>query len=189
MAATSASDGQSPVVFSGSMIAMMIVYFVLAMISFLFIFGWVYSIGIGLRKYIPEGAQRRTGFFKFSIYYPLIYFFFFFIWYFLIVKEMIASSSYGEPPAGLDNIFGYFAIIVPFHFFAVVCFVYGWRYAARTIKSVELRRRARVGDYLGYFFMVWFFPIGIWILQPRINAIIVSKEERLAMGDEEILDA
>jgi hypothetical protein len=26
-------------------------------------------------------------------------------------------------------------------------------------------------DFVGEFFLVWFFPIGVWILQPTINKL------------------
>jgi hypothetical protein len=34
---------------------------------------------------------------------------------------------------------------------------------------------ATPNDYIGEFFLFWFFPIGIWFIQPRINNI-VSKD-------------
>jgi hypothetical protein len=47
---------------------------------------------------------------------------------------------------------------------------------AKTFKSVELQREALIGDYIGEFFLLWYFPIGIWFIQPRINKIFGSVE-------------
>ena len=33
------------------------------------------------------------------------------------------------------------------------------------------RRADSFYDYAGAFFLLWFFPLGIWILQPRVNAL------------------
>jgi hypothetical protein len=31
-------------------------------------------------------------------------------------------------------------------------------------------------DFSGPFFLLWFFPIGIWIIQPRINRLFTDWE-------------
>lgn len=41
--------------------------------------------------------------------------------------------------------------------------------AAKTIKTVELQKKVTFSDFAGEFFLLWFSPIGIWILQPKIN--------------------
>jgi len=45
---------------------------------------------------------------------------------------------------------------------------------ARTIKTAELQRATRFDDFKGKFFLIMFFPIGIWFIQPRINKIITQ---------------
>jgi hypothetical protein len=44
-------------------------------------------------------------------------------------------------------------------------------FVAKTMKSVEMQKTVTFNDYAGEFFLIWFFPIGIWFLQPRINKI------------------
>jgi hypothetical protein len=35
-------------------------------------------------------------------------------------------------------------------------------------------------DFAGEFFLVWFYPVGVWIIQPKINKMIeVSQQEQL----------
>ena len=45
-----------------------------------------------------------------------------------------------------------------------------------TMDSVELQREVSFSDFAGEFFMIWFFPIGIWIVQPKVNKMIEDKE-------------
>ena len=45
-------------------------------------------------------------------------------------------------------------------------------FVAKTLKTVELQKEVLFSDFAGEFFIVWFFPIGIWIIQPKINKII-----------------
>ena len=61
---------------------------------------------------------------------------------------------------------------MPLHFAAMICTFYAMIIAAKALKSTELNKKATVSDFLGEFFLIWFFPIGIWILQPRIHKLI-----------------
>ena len=63
-------------------------------------------------------------------------------------------------------------LIEPLHFAAMFSTLYAMIFASKNLKSVELEREAKISNYLGDFFLVWFFPIGIWILQPRIHKLI-----------------
>jgi hypothetical protein len=43
---------------------------------------------------------------------------------------------------------------------------------AQTLRSVELGRLANFSDYAIEFFLIWFSPVGFWILQPRLNKLM-----------------
>jgi len=49
-------------------------------------------------------------------------------------------------------------------------------FQAKVLKSVELQKEALLKDYINYFFLLWFYPIGLWIIQPRFNALSTSKD-------------
>ena len=59
--------------------------------------------------------------------------------------------------------------IIPAHLFSMFCIFYLMYKAARTIKTVEFEKKVTFADFAGEFFLLWFSPIGIWILQPKIN--------------------
>jgi hypothetical protein len=61
--------------------------------------------------------------------------------------------------------------IIVMHLVSIACILLGVRFAAKTLKSIELGRLAKFGDYAGEFFLIWFSPLGIWILQPRLNRL------------------
>ncbi len=64
------------------------------------------------------------------------------------------------------------SIIFPLHIFSMICNFYGLRYNAKLLVSIERNEIATANYYLGEFILLWFIPIGIWILQPRINKIV-----------------
>ena len=35
----------------------------------------------------------------------------------------------------------------------------------------ELQKEATFNDFVGEFFLIWFYPIGIWFVQPEINKV------------------
>ena len=49
-------------------------------------------------------------------------------------------------------------------------------FAARSIVIAE-RQSAAVSfsDYSGPFFSLWFFPIGVWFVQPRVNQLVTDQ--------------
>jgi hypothetical protein len=63
-------------------------------------------------------------------------------------------------------------IIAALHVASMICILVGLRFAAQTFRSVELGRLARFSEYSIEFFLIWFSPVGFWILQPRLNRIM-----------------
>ncbi len=115
------------------------------------IYLWLWSIGTMLQTDKVKVNKIKLILFKISVIYPIAYFVFA-IFYLLIN--------------------GWF--VMPLHFAAMFSTLYAMIFAAKTLKSAELKKRAKISDYLGDFFLVWFFPIGIWILQPRIHKLIIE---------------
>ncbi|MCX2743297.1 hypothetical protein OO013_05440 [Mangrovivirga sp. M17] len=123
--------------------------------------GWYWSVGTGLQDKIPEKEQMNTGFFKVSVIFPLIYF-----TIVLIGISVLASLNFlsGMEP-GPEILF----FIIPIHLFMAFCLFYNIYFVAKTYKSIELQRRATASEYLGEFFLIWFFFLGVWFIQPKIN--------------------
>lgn len=144
------------------------------------LFGWFWSIAIGLQEKIPANARMRTGMFKVCFFFPLVYISLFMIG---ITAMMISLSSLVEngvqPP--LTLIFGSMAIIFPLHLVAMFCMFYCLYFIAKTLKTVELQRATTFSDFAGEFFMLWFYPVGVWIIQPKINRM-VEDESGISIG-------
>jgi hypothetical protein len=136
-------------------------------------FGWQWSVAMGLQKLIPEGLKMKTVKFKVFFIIPVIY-----ITSIMILMGFIFGSNIlngGQPGPW---IFGIFLFIVPVHLFAMFCIFYTLYFVAKTFKTVELQRAVTFSDFMGEFFLIWFFPIGIWIIQPRLNIILKEYTDR-----------
>jgi hypothetical protein len=144
-------------------------FFPVIMILFMIIFfGWFWSVAIGLQKKVPENITMKVKKFKIFFFIPIVYILIFLAFISLSMNGLF--STYPEPNAGIIG--GLFAVIIPLHLFSMFCIFYSLYFVAKTFKTVELQREVKFGDFAGEFFMIWFYPIGIWIVQPKINKMI-----------------
>lgn len=127
---------------------------------------WFYSVGSGLQARVPPDLRRPTGLFKVALVFPTAYIILIVAVVFPLLGVMIASTI------GSSFVF---IIILTLHFFAMFCTVYYLYFSAKTIKLAERQESVSFSEFVGEFFLLWFFPIGIWILQPRINELVKTE--------------
>lgn len=132
------------------------------------LFGWFWSIAIGLDKWIPKNLKLKTNRFKLFLFIPVIYI--------TLISFLIGSVMKGIIyPENLESILPVFGLIIPLHLFSMFCIFYCLYFVAKTIKTVELQKEVSFGDFVGEFFLLWFYPVGIWIIQPKINKMFQEK--------------
>ncbi len=134
-------------------------------------YGWIWAIGVGLQLKLPPYVTMKIRKFKWFIGIPFFY---------LMAISLIMSYSFstllpnmigGDFEPNISMIVGAILVIVPLHLFSLFAIFYSMYFAAKTVKSVELQREATFTDFIAEFFLIWFFPIGVWILQPKINRL------------------
>ncbi len=136
--------------------------------TILTLWAWYWSVCTGLQEKILQTAKMDVK--KFSFFYVIgfLYSLFFvgliiFIASYLpmIISGTVSFSalSWAMPVLGLV------------HLLAIFCMFYCMYFAAKTIKTAELQRETKFSDFIGEFLLIWFFPIGVWILQPKINEL------------------
>lgn len=137
-------------------------------IFFLGLFGWFWSIATGLLGNIPEGVKMKIKKFKVFLIIPMIYI----PLVFGLMDTLFdnVANANGEPNGAMIGIS--FAIMFPLHILSMFGLLYSFYYVAKTYKTVELQREVTFSDFAGDFFLLLFFPIGVWIIQPKINLMI-----------------
>ena len=68
-----------------------------------------------------------------------------------------------------------FIAVLPLHFFALYCLFYLWQFVAKNLAIAEKGKEVEFPQYMWLFLLLWFFPIGIWFLQPRINQLYAAR--------------
>lgn len=144
-------------------------FFPLIMMLFVAIlYGWYWSVAIGLQKKVPENVPMKVKKFKVFFFIPVIYIVVFLGFFTIVLNRLFTDNP--EP----DIVFlgGLIFVIFPLNLFAMFCVFYCLYFIAKTFKTVELQREVKFGDFVGEFLLIWFFPIGIWFIQPKINKMI-----------------
>lgn len=57
-------------------------------------------------------------------------------------------------------------------FVLLYCYIFILNFVAKSIATVELQKTVSFEQYASYFFCLFFFPVGIWFLNPRIKALL-----------------
>jgi uncharacterized RDD family membrane protein YckC len=132
------------------------VLFGAVMVPLMFCFlGWFWSMGSFLTSILQPPLRLKMGFFRFAVIYPVLYTCFF-----------LAVFQSTKPVLLL--------IVFPLHFFAMFCVFYVLYFVTKSLKIAETHRPASFHDYVGPFFLLWFFPAGVWVIQPRINRLYLQ---------------
>lgn len=142
----------------GLMVGETIVFF-LWMLSFL---GWMGSMGIFLNRL--KGSSLRTG--TRLLWFALIY---------TPLYVVVFVADFFSPGAAVSA-----WIIVPPHLLAMFCIFYAAYFASKNLAMAEKSGPVTFYDYAGPLFLIWFFPVGVWFVQPRINRLYAQNRNRQA---------
>ena len=130
-------------------------------IFLLFFYTWLWSMGSFLNSIAPPKLTPNKNFFAFSLAYPVLYI----VVFFLLIRQ--ATSRPSASP--------FLILILPFHLLAMFCLLYQLYFVSKSLVLAETGKAASFYDYAGPFFLIWFFPVGVWFTQPRINRLFAEK--------------
>jgi len=132
----------------------------LNIVGYLTYFLWPMLVGHGLQEYLPRKVTLSETFFLINGFICLT----------AILGILIISDGQGMSFSGIEAL--------PM-FYVFYAFLYYLSFPGRTLKSIENKRLANFGEYIGDFFLVVFLPVGIWFLQPRINKVVDEQDKQI----------
>jgi len=121
------------------------------------LFLWFWSMGSFVNSIVQPKLRMKSGFFRVALIFPPCYFVFF-------------IATFQNPSPRL------LGVILPLHVFAMVCMFYLLYFVSKSLVLAETSKSASFYDYAGPFFLLWFFPVGIWIVQPRVNRLYSERK-------------
>lgn len=145
--------------------AVMISSFPLVLILSVGLFsGWYYAVGTNLYKKLPETATINLKLFKIFLFIPVVYV----LLFSMFIQGMLGNgeiSKIGHPTPT------FFAIFIPLNLFLIFCFFYCIYFIGKALKIVECQKNMTFNDCIVEILLIWIFPIGVWVIQPRINKL------------------
>jgi hypothetical protein len=113
---------------------------------------WFWSMGTFFNSMVKAELRMPADFFHFALVYPALYFGLF-----------MAKFTQFE------------AWLVPLHLAGMFCMFYALYFVAKNLVLAETEKPTSFFDYSGPFFLLWFFPFGIWVVQPRVNQLYAKQ--------------
>gem|GEM_PF-6350695 len=78
---------------------------------------------------------------------------------------------------GTDEVNGWILVLILVgQFILLYCFIYLLIFISRSIAILEFQKPVGFSEFAGYFFCLFFFPIGIWWVNAKIRYLIRKEE-------------
>lgn len=125
-----------------------------------------YFLGNTLYKKLPVGHDLNLKRFHFSLLFPVFY---------LTVVFVVFDGGYDINQDTYKSYGWIAALIVPMHLFTMYCMFYIIWFIGKAIATIENNKVVTFDVYAGNFFLLWFFPIGIWWMHPKVKRILLNE--------------
>lgn len=126
-------------------------------------YGWIGSVGMAFSKR-SASPSLNTGRFRLSLWVSCLTSVFLLV-YFWAYPQTINQAEEEAIPIMMVGVLVFVSLFTLF---------YCLSFMARSIVQLERGRRINSAEFFSEFVMAVMFPIGIWLLQPRINRLSKS---------------
>jgi uncharacterized membrane protein YeiH len=113
---------------------------------------WFYAIGSAFYNKLRDKGKLNFRIFQISAITPILA---------LLVGGLIRDSLKNNP-----------SVILIISLLALFAIFYCINFAAKVIAIFERNQSVGFADYADNFFLLWFFPIGVWFIQPKIQKLL-----------------
>jgi hypothetical protein len=131
-------------------------------------YGWFWSVAVGLQKKVPAEVKLNVLRFKISFFVPIVFLIFVMVFIRVVIGGIIETGVIPDPGIFIT----FFVIVIPMNLLSTVCSIHTIYFTAKTFKTIEMQKEADFTDFIAEFFLIWFYPIGVWVIQPKINKMI-----------------
>lgn len=129
---------------------------VLRVTGLLISFSWQLAVGHELYNFLPAKVEMNYNLF-------IINWFVFILAYCAI---LIYSDGEGATFTGWAALFMFYVVYALVHILI---------FPGRLLKSVEMRKKAGFTEYIETVALMFFWPVGVWFVQPRINEVVMEQ--------------
>lgn len=141
------------------------------LVSLCLYLGYFWSVGVSFQRKIENGLQRS--YLIFSIL--LVTMISLFLYKYLLQMQYFSTYDLNKS-IGWGNHY-FYDTIRQINYIMIFVVTYLSYYAAKTYKTVEQQQKVKFKDFIKEFFLFLFLPIGIWLLQPKINQLYLHQQD------------
>jgi hypothetical protein len=116
-------------------------------------FGWLWAVSLACYKALPPELASSPKPMHAGLTYALVY--------------MVVSGLFFFGPG--NQLPGYLIIM---HLLAMASIFYAIGFTAKQLVKLERGKVVSFFSYSGPYFLFWFFPIGVWFIQPKVNQLL-----------------
>ena len=127
---------------------------------------WCWSVAMFFYAKAPLHIIKHVARFKLMFVLSLFY---------ILVFAM--SIGGGNLLSHIEHEEWHIILLIGIHVMGSGAMMYCLYFVARTVKTFELQRELKFEDFSEEFFLLLFFPLGVWKIQPKINALASSAQE------------
>jgi len=121
------------------------------------VFAWLYSIGKWANQYLPQDQQKNLVLFTLGFILPIVYL----ILLILLYLPTLSPDSRPQPPNW----------VFPLHMLSLAGIFYCIWFSAKQYMALLRKHDVDFLIFSNAFFLMWIFPLGIWIIQPSVNKL------------------
>ena len=137
----------------------------------LVLFAWMFSVGSWANSHLPPARRRSPLPYAAGLVIPLVYLL---MYIFLYIPQLEQAGAPQRPPLWL----------LPMHMLSLAGIFYGIWYTARQFKSLQENEDAEFLIFSSTFFLLFIFPLGIWLIQPGVNELYQKLEKTAPPANE-----
>lgn len=115
--------------------------------------GWLWAIAETANRELDPPFKTSTRLMAVALVYIAFY----------VIGTHILFPHRPGPDQGI-RIFG--------QFLSLIAMLYAMEFAVKRLATLEQKQQVSFPAYIGSFFLIFFFPIGVWFIQPRVNRLL-----------------
>ena len=133
-------------------------FVIASLMSMIILIGWLYSIAIASNARLSSTLKKNTVVYKIGCLIPFIYVVLLALFFFPTAQNVgVQHSPVWLKPLHLASMFGIF---------------YALYFTAKQFTTLKNGCEVKFSDYSGIFFLFWFYLIGVWFIQPKVNKLL-----------------
>lgn len=118
---------------------------------------WLWQLGSFLNSVVSPTLRRKKSFFLFTIMYVALYVIASFALFQSIQPKLLVVTG-------------------PLRWLGIYCMLCSVYFVAEGLVTAEVDKRPSFLDCLGPFLLLWFFPVGVWFIQPRVSRLYAKAQ-------------